>query len=55
MTVTTSVALAFWVGLDESVTCTFTVDVPALVGCPLITPVARLRVSPWGNPVADHV
>ena len=44
-----------WVGVVVSVTVTAIVPVPAVVGVPLITPVDVLRMSPAGNPVADHV
>jgi hypothetical protein len=57
LTVMTSVAVAVWAGFDESVTCTFTVDVPAFPGVPLITPVALLRPRPPGRlpEVTDQV
>ncbi len=39
-------------GPVESVAVTVTVEVPAVVGVPLIRPVAELTVSPAGRPVA---
>jgi hypothetical protein len=42
------------VGLVESVTVTATVLVPAVVGLPLMTPLAASMLNPAGNPVADH-
>ena len=46
--------LAVCTGVEESVTLIRTLYVPALVGVPLSTPVAVLRLRPAGSPVADQ-
>lgn len=43
------------VGVDESVTITVTLLVPAAVGVPVICPVPAFIVNPAGKPVACHV
>ena len=43
------------VGVVESLTVTFTLEVPAVDGVPEITPVVGLILSPAGKPVADQV
>jgi hypothetical protein len=48
--------LAVWaVGVFESIAVTVTELPPAVVGVPLMAPVAELIDSPPGSPVADHV
>src|SRR5690349_14820892 len=42
-------------GVHESFTVIAAVLVPAVVGVPLITPVAALIDNPAGNPVADQL
>lgn len=46
---------ALTVVLFESVTVTLTVNVPTLVGVPVIAPVADEILSPSGSPEADQV
>ena len=52
--ITTRDALAVWAGLETSLTWTLIVNVPVFTGLPLITPLAVLRLRPWGSPEADQ-